>query len=218
VSSRESGDPEPYARSGLNLLDARFRGQGETGDMASLCVRAVPSERIRLWPAPPRRERATPPVYTGDIFFERRSRRKARRITREASCTMSKSAVARWYHGPPQRDAAGMTEDGRSCLSNSVPAPPPFALAAPAITQYIARRRSVAQPGRALLSGGRGRRFKSSHSDQSSSQLARSASWLLLSPAPRSAGARRDCGIFPRGWPAASHPDRNRRRSTPGVG
>ena len=27
-------------------------------------------------------------------------------------------------------------------------------------------RRSVAQPGRALLSGGRGRRFKSSHSDQ----------------------------------------------------
>ena len=32
---------------------------------------------------------------------------------------------------------------------------------------YLARgRRSVAQPGRALLSGGRGRRFKSSHSDQ----------------------------------------------------
>jgi hypothetical protein len=51
-------------------------------------------------------------------------------------------------------------------------APLPFALATPAITQYIARRRSVAQPGRALLSGGRGRRFKSSHSDQNKSQLA----------------------------------------------
>ena len=36
----------------------------------------------------------------------------------------------------------------------------------PASSLYIAPgRRSVAQPGRALLSGGRGRRFKSSHSD-----------------------------------------------------
>jgi hypothetical protein len=36
---------------------------------------------------------------------------------------------------------------------------------------YAAGRRSVAQPGRALLSGGRGRRFKSSHSDQSINRL-----------------------------------------------
>src|SRR5262249_30821813 len=40
-------------------------------------------------------------------------------------------------------------------------------LPADAVCRYTAAcRRSVAQPGRALLSGGRGRRFKSSHSDQ----------------------------------------------------
>jgi hypothetical protein len=43
--------------------------------------------------------------------------------------------------------------------------PRPCLAAIPSL--YLALgRRSVAQPGRALLSGGRGRRFKSSHSDQ----------------------------------------------------
>src|SRR4051812_37324344 len=41
-------------------------------------------------------------------------------------------------------------------------------------------RRSVAQPGRALLSGGRGRRFKSSHSDQFHQ-------WLIGPPGARTA-------------------------------
>src|SRR6185312_11017798 len=45
----------------------------------------------------------------------------------------------------------------------------------PALPLYARLGRSVAQPGRALCSGRRGRRFESSHSDQ------------LHSPAPRSA-------------------------------
>ena len=57
-----------------------------------------------------------------------------------------------------QRTGEGWRRMPRSCLA-----------ASPSL--YLALgRRSVAQPGRALLSGGRGRRFKSSHSDQHFSQ------------------------------------------------
>ena len=64
--------------------------------------------------------------------------------------------VVPWRQGNSRHSPEGEGRRGaaRSCLA----APPSLYLAL--------GRRSVAQPGRALLSGGRGRRFKSSHSDQ----------------------------------------------------
>ena len=47
-------------------------------------------------------------------------------------------------------------------------------------TRYTMRlRRGVAQPGRALSSGGRGRRFKSSHPDQVSKPKSQPSGWLF---------------------------------------
>src|ERR1700741_4519823 len=59
---------------------------------------------------------------------------------------------------------------------------PRSCLAAPPSLYLALGRPSVAQPGRALLSGGRGRRFKSSHSDQyfpQSNQMLRTIPWKV---------------------------------------
>src|SRR5947207_8920261 len=55
---------------------------------------------------------------------------------------------------------------GQSTDGWRLAAAPRSCLAAQPSLYLALGRRSVAQPGRALLSGGRGRRFKSSHSDQ----------------------------------------------------
>ena len=69
--------------------------------------------------------------------------------------------------------------------------------------RYIARgRRSVAQPGRALLSGGRGRRFKSSHSDQLFCHFINGPRRPLRA---RNAGTRRE-HTSPAFVPRSSHP------------
>ena len=62
---------------------------------------------------------------------------------------------------------------------------PRSCLAAPPSLYLALGRRSVAQPGRALLSGGRGRRFKSSHSDQQNQILGRGHREQIITEPPQ---------------------------------